>query len=200
MFALLTKSNAVRIVDSPQVVGSGPWQVPVEFSFGFFRFGHSMIRSTYAFNSKTLDDKRFDIWNILHHTSEQDPLSMPFEDKWTIDWRQFFGSDPTKTNFSVMIGPWSRFDLENAVRGPDVDEPGLTARDLTSSIATQPWSVRALAQALIPNACEICSALVALSGWRSERPAQSALANGAIHDWLKQRRAQGGDNFGATMI
>jgi len=187
------ESNAVRIVDSPQVVGSGPWQVPVEFSFGFFRFGHSMIRSTYAFNSKTLDDKRFDIWKILHHTSEQDPLSMPFEDKWTIDWRQFFGSDPTKSNFSVKIGPWSRCDLEHAVRGPDVDEPGLTARDLTSSVATQPWSVRALAQALIPTHGNLFGSSPYLAGDLSDP--NNPPWNGAIHDWLKQRRAQGGDNL-----
>ena len=145
------EASPTKTADPPRDLNIGPWLVPLEFSFGFFRFGHSMIRSVYAFNSKTSEGiDRLKLPDILCHTSEESPDLMPFEDKWTIDWRRFFGNDET-TNFSVMIGPWSRFDLENAVRGPENCEPGLMGRDLISSIATQPWSVRALAQALSKN-------------------------------------------------
>jgi hypothetical protein len=184
------EARSVSIVDPPQGLGNGPWLVPLEFSFGFFRFGHSMIRSKYAFNSKTLDYKRFDVTDILQHTSEQNPLSMPFEDKWTIDWRQFFGNDPSNTNFSVKIGPWTRFDLENAVRGPDRREPGLTVRDLTSSIATQPWSVRALAQALIPTHGNLLQSSPYLMGNLSDPRNPPWFVDVSV--WLKQRRTQPG--------
>jgi hypothetical protein len=132
------------IADPPVGLDNGTWQVPLEFSYGFYRFGHGMIRGVYAFNPPA----RFGIADILDHNSNDSPGAMPFENRWTIDWSQFFGSDPNATNLSVRIGPWSRLDLENAVRGSDTREPGLTVRDLTSSIATQPWSVRALAHEL----------------------------------------------------
>jgi hypothetical protein len=140
------ESGTVSVVDPPQGLNNGSWLVPLEFSYGFFRFAHGMIRATYSFHPEPPFFARFGIAEILDHNSDQNPGLMPFEQKWTIDWPQFFGGDAT--NLSVRIGPWSRMDLENAVRGKDPKEPGLTVRDLTSSIATQPWSVRALAQAL----------------------------------------------------
>jgi hypothetical protein len=144
------ESGAVQVVDQPGEFDRGRWSAPLEFCFGFFRFGHAMIRGKYSFNPRRLirDLQGFDLTFILQHTSEKGANLMPFEDVWTIDWEQFFGSDPATTNFSVRIGPWSRPDLETAVQENDPSEPGLAMRDLTSSIATQPWSVRALAEKL----------------------------------------------------
>jgi hypothetical protein len=143
------ESGAIQAIDPPQGLDNGPWLVPLEFSFGFFRFGHAMIRAKYSFNPETPPPYgRLGITEIIEHTSEKNPALMPFENIWTIDWQRFFGNDKATTNFSVRIGPWSRMDLENAVRGSEPNEPGLAVRDLTSSIATQPWSVRALAETL----------------------------------------------------
>jgi len=141
------EARTVPIIDRPKLQDDGPWLVPLEFSFGFFRFGHSMIRAKYSFNPQTDVPFGFEVSEILNHTSEDSPRQMPFENRWTIDWRRFFGDD-NNTNFSVKIGPWSRTDLENAVEENQPNEPGLMVRDLTSSIATQPWSVCALAHAL----------------------------------------------------
>ena len=143
------ESGAIQVVDPPRELDSGRWSAPLEFCFGFFRFGHAMIRGKYSFNPKELirDSGGFELTFILQHTSEKGASMMPFEDVWTIDWEQFFGSDPATTNFSVRIGPWTRADLEKAVQEND-SAPGLIMRDLTSSIATQPWSVRALAERL----------------------------------------------------
>jgi hypothetical protein len=143
------ESGAIKVIDPPRGLDNGPWLVPLEFSFGFFRFGHAMIRAKYSFNPETPPPYgRLGLTEIIEHTSEKNPALMPFENIWTIDWPRFFGNDKATTNFSVRIGPWSRMDLENAVRGSEPNEPGLTVRDLTSSIATQPWSVRALANTL----------------------------------------------------
>ena len=183
------ESSTAAIVDPPLGLNSGLWLVPLEFSFGFFRFGHSMIRSKYAFNSKADEPYgRLGITDILAHNSEQSPHQMPFEDKWTIDWQKFFGNDATKTNFSEMIGPWSRIELENAVRGPDPREPGLTARDLTSSISIQPWSVRALAQALSKKHANLLALSPYLAGDLSNP--QNPPWLGAVRDWLEPRRNQ----------
>jgi hypothetical protein len=182
------ETNAVQIADTPTGLNDGgPWSVPVEFSFGFYRFGHSMIRPVYSFNSKNLAPNRpFNVTEVLQHTSEQNPLMMPVEDKWTIDWRFFFGNDPSTSNFSVKIGPWSRMDIEHAVRGPDEHEPGLTVRDLTSSIATQPWSVRALAQALTATHGHLFQSSPYLKGNLNDPNDPPWL--GDIRNWLEQRR------------
>ena len=133
----------------------GDWRVPVEFTNGFFRFAHSMIRPRYLFNIEQptesgLADHHFDIELILNQTSEKGPELMPLEEKWLIDWACFFGTHQGDDNFdklqkiinlSIRIGPWSSVSIgsEN-----DKDDGGLIARDLLSSIAMGPWSIGAL--------------------------------------------------------
>ncbi len=143
--------NRVPVLDLDNGLASGIWRAPYEFTFGFFRFGHSMIRRGYRFNSG------FDasLGDILNHTSEQRPHRMPFERKWTIDWRYFFsqeiytGNPPKKNNFSVRIGPWGKQPSSGNVGGPNSEK--LVYRDLISSIATRPWSMEALVRRLWPT-------------------------------------------------
>jgi len=184
----------IPIADPPVGLDNGTWQVPLEFSYGFYRFGHAMIRAKYSFNPETPPPfGRFDLADILKHNSDDCPGEMPFENKWTIDWPRFFGNDPETTNLSIRIGPWSRLDLENGVRGSDPHEPGLTVRDLTSSIATQPWSVRALAQALSKTHGKLFQSSPFLSG-SLEDPANPPWL-GRISNWLMQRRSYPGQGL-----
>jgi hypothetical protein len=183
------ETGTVPIADPPLGLDNGTWQVPLEFSFGFFRFGHAMIRATYSFNPETSPPQRgpFGLADILDHNSDDSPGEMPFENIWTIDWPRFFGNDPATTNFSVRIGPWSRMDLENAVRGRDPDEPGLTVRDLTSSIAAQPWSVRALAQTLSQTHGQLLQRSPYLSGPLDDP--ENPPWRGDVAAWLTERRS-----------
>jgi hypothetical protein len=146
-----------------------------------------MIRPKYSFNPKTPPPYGFGLADILDHNSDDRPGEMPFENLWTIDWPRFFGGDPQRTNFSMLIGPWSRLDLENAVRGSDPREPGLTVRDLTSSIATQPWSVRGLAQALSKTHGQLLQLSPFLKG-SLEDPKNPPWYRD-VAAWLTQRRA-----------
>jgi hypothetical protein len=185
------EAGTVPIADPPQGLDDGPWQVPLEFSFGFFRFGHSMIRPNYSFNAKSpAPFARFSLTDVLNQTSELSPKQMPFEDRWTIDWPRFFGNDPNTVNFSVQIGPWSAVDLDNFVRGQNTKDPGLTLRDLTGSISAQPWSVRALAQALSATHGNLLQSSRFLKGDLTD-PSNPPWF-GALSDWLKQRRTQPG--------
>jgi hypothetical protein len=175
----------IPIADPPLGLENGAWQVPLEFSYGYYRFGHAMIRGVYAFNPT----ERFPIADILDHNSDDSPTAMPFQNKWTIDWSLFFGNDPDTTNFSTKIGPWSRLDLETAVSGSGTGEPGLTVRDLTSSIATQPWSVRALALELSRRSQKHAE-LLRLSPYLAgplDAPKNPPWLRD-VSDWLKRRR------------
>jgi hypothetical protein len=183
--------GAVQVIDPPRGLDDGPWLVPLEFSFGFFRFGHAMIRARYSFNPQTpAPYGRLDLTEILEHTSEKNPARMPFENIWTIDWPRFFGNDEATTNFSVRIGPWSRLDIENAVRGSEPNEPGLTVRDLTSSIATQPWSVRALAETLNKTHGKLLRLSPYLAGALDD--AKNPPWYNDISHWLSDRRCRPG--------
>jgi hypothetical protein len=117
---------------------------------------------------------------------------MPFENIWTIDWQRFFGNGEA-TNFSVRIGPWSRMDIENAVRGSEPNEPGLTVRDLTSSIATQPWSVRALAETLSKTHGKLFRSSPYLAGALNDPKNPPWYA--AVSLWLRDRRCRPGQTL-----
>jgi hypothetical protein len=185
------ESGAIQVIDPPWGIDNGPWLVPLEFSFGFFRMGHAMIRAKYSFNPETPPPYgRLGLTEIIEHTSEKNPARMPFENIWTIDWQRFFGNDQATTNFSVRIGPWSRMDIENAVRGSEPNEPGLTVRDLTSSIATQPWSVRALAEALSKTHGELLRSSPYLKGALEDTTNPPWYTE--IFRWLSERRCRPG--------
>jgi hypothetical protein len=111
----------------------GEWRAPLEFTHGFFRFGHSMIRAAYRFNTRA--SEAFSIENILDRTSEKSPSDVPLEATWLVDWNLFF--NPRAGNVSTRIGPWSQVGIGEDVPG----EGNLIARDLLGSVAIRPWSV-----------------------------------------------------------
>jgi hypothetical protein len=185
------RTGEVKVIDEPRGLDANDWITPLEFSFGFFRFGHSMIRPKYSFNRLTsiADLRGLDLTSILERSSEKSPELMPLENIWTIDWSRFFDHTSAGTNFSVRIGPWSRMDLENAVRGSDRHAEGLTYRDLISSISAKPWSVRALAQELGKTHAR----LIGLSPYLTNDagPGHPPPWFGKVEAWLRQRNRPG---------
>ncbi len=114
--------------------------VPVEFSRGVFRFGHSMVRDTYAINGSVPHghaDGRFLVMNSAYR-----PELMPLKSDWMIDWAYFFdmrGDDPSMPapNLSHRIGPRyaNAIELSEEFEAKsDVDNRGLMHRDLKSSL------------------------------------------------------------------
>lgn len=129
------------------------WQAPLEMTHGFFRFAHAMIRPLYSLNTSSpfassleaSDGAAQRIADVLSQSSGVPTTLMPFAQEWVIDWHRFFGDEAV--NFSRLITPWANPDLEEAVSALQQSTP-LIERDLLSSIAVSPWSVRALVKEL----------------------------------------------------
>lgn len=65
----------------------GPFSLPVEFAVGAFRFGHSMVRSSYVFSlgDEVID---FKLDHILERALQKTPKQL--EPEWEIRWGCFF--------------------------------------------------------------------------------------------------------------
>ncbi len=118
--------------------------VPLEFSFGAFRFGHALVRDKYNVNSAF---QEMDTIGALRLSSED------ITRKWLVDWARFFTIDGVDAkNLSKMIGPsHSKFikgdeEFDPKVTGYDVE--GLPYRDLLSASFAGLLSVRALCDKL----------------------------------------------------
>jgi hypothetical protein len=128
------------------------WRAPLEMTHGFSRFAHAMIRPLYSLNKSRpfpselgVPHGAHGIRDVLHQSSEESASSMPFTREWVIDWHRFFGD--TAVNFSMLITPWVNPEVEEAVKALQQSKR-LMERDLLSSIAVSPWSIRALVREL----------------------------------------------------
>ncbi|QOZ72818.1 Animal haem peroxidase [Bradyrhizobium arachidis] len=154
----------------------GEWRAPLEFTNGFFRFGHSMIRPIYRFNGGP--GNAFTIEQILARTSDKSPSDVPLETAWLVNWDLFFTSDPNAGNVSIRIGPWSQVGIGEEVPG----EGDLIARDLLSSIAIQPWSIGPLVDRLRTTHGSLLDKSELLAGKIGSRPWAAR-----ISEWLAKR-------------
>ena len=120
-----------------------------EFSHGAFRFGHAMVRHEYCINDLSIQDLN----STLEKTSASDPVNMPLDETWMVQWSRFFEINGSTPNFSRRIGPHLSDGLGNDQIFPAFDETervGLLYRDLLElarEVAVEvrgPSSVRAL--------------------------------------------------------
>lgn len=156
----------VRIGHEPLDKGNS---VPVEFTFGAFRFAHSIVRDEYLINDPSVGAQKTS--DALLRTCQRSPGNsdlLPLTSSWLIDWARFFGPAGSSTvNFSILIGPhypavlrsgtgeFAKFYDAEASQDPaalqqktDVDAPGLAHRDLLSACYAGTLSVPALCQML----------------------------------------------------
>ncbi|WP_334356064.1 MULTISPECIES: hypothetical protein [unclassified Bradyrhizobium] len=133
-------------IERPHSTGgfaTGDWEVPFEFSHGAFRFGHAMVRHEYQINDLSLHDLN----NTLEKSSLNDPVNMPLDETWMVQWSRFFEINGSKPNFSRRIGPYLSDGLGNDQMFPAFDETervGLLYRDLLGAGLAGMWSVDAL--------------------------------------------------------
>jgi hypothetical protein len=129
-----------RFIDRP---APGDWQIPLEFSQGAFRFGHAMVRPEYRIN----DLAQHDLNNTLEKSSANDPVNMPLDDTWMVQWSRFFAIGGSEPNLSRRIGPY----LSDALGNDQIfyafdatERVGLLYRDLLGAALAGMWSVDAL--------------------------------------------------------
>ena len=79
-------NDALALVNGPPM----PPAIPVEFSLGALRFGHSMVRDRYNVNIQHLDAPLGDLFSLTGMGSGGTPNVVPTE--WVVDWKRFFGA------------------------------------------------------------------------------------------------------------
>jgi hypothetical protein len=159
------------------------WQIPLEFSHGAFRFGHAMVRPEYCIN----DIFTHDLTNTLEKNSASDPVNMPLDASWIVQWSQFFEIGGSRPNFSRRIGPFLSDGLGNDQIFPAVDQTnrvGLLYRDLLGASIAGLWSVNALVSEIAARRPHLIgnSRLLADRSWRTNQ----------IREWLASETAYGG--------
>jgi hypothetical protein len=171
---------------SPRFLETAPpeedWSVPLEFSHGAFRFGHSLVRNQYRIQEGVTNE----LSENLEKTSLSDPVNMPLNESWVVQWSQFFEIDGSNPNLSRRIGPKFSDALGSDKIFPAIDETnrvGLAYRDLMSSSLAGLWSVDHLIEELRGRRPELIglSPLTASREWRARRIAQ----------WLREEPAYG---------
>jgi hypothetical protein len=161
------------------------WQIPLEFSHGAFRFGHAMVRPEYRIN----DIFTHDLNNTLEKNSANDPVNMPLDASWIVQWSQFFEIGGSRPNFSRRIGPFLSDGLGNDQIFPAVDQTnrvGLLYRDLLGAALAGLWSVNALV-------AEIAARQPHLIGFSRLLADRSYRVN-QIREWLASESTYGGLN------
>jgi hypothetical protein len=178
---------------SPEILGARldeaqrreEWRMPLEFSHGAFRFGHSLVRNQYRINDIATNE----LSENLEKTSLSDPINMPLNESWIVQWSQFFEIDGSLPNLARRIGPKFSDALGSARIFPALDDTnrvGLAYRDLVSSALAGLWSVDHLIEklrALRPDLVGLSRLLADRDGrverlraWLVEQPAYGRLA------------------------
>src|SRR6185436_20590038 len=168
--------------ESSRGLPTGDWEIPFEFSHGAFRFGHAMVRHEYCINDLSIQD----LYSTLEKTSANDPVNMPLDETWMVQWSRFFEINETRPNFSRRIGPYLSDALGNDQIFPAFDETqrvGLLYRDLLGAGIAGMCSV----DALIAEIATRKPQFIAMSRLLADR----AYRVGQLRDWLVAAPAYG---------
>jgi Animal haem peroxidase len=130
----------------PPFVDVDDGRVPLEFSHAVFRFGHAMVRSRYRMTDSAV--RPFELDEVLRHTSLDNPLDMPLNKRWIIQWSHFFGIDGKRPNFAQRIGPHFSPYFTSAFPKIDSGRSGLAYRDLIGESFLDLWTVPGLIAAI----------------------------------------------------
>jgi hypothetical protein len=110
--------------------------VPLEFTFGAFRFGHALVRDKYRVNNDS--QAELPTSAALNLSSQRFPDKLPVERSWFVDWAYFFEIKETliEPNRARAIGPSFGdiiADQNQFMRSTLLKAGGLPNRDLVSA-------------------------------------------------------------------
>ena len=145
---ILDRSIYQRYMTDPTLPRDRAKGIPLEFTFGAFRFGHAIVRDAYDVNSTAKNQPTNAALRLSALFAHQELL--PLKSIWLVDWAHFFdNSKGIVPNFSRRIGPRHPKALENELtlfpaKADGVDAGGLLDRDLLSAAYAGLLSVPAL--------------------------------------------------------
>lgn len=170
------------------------WRMPIEFSHGAFRFGHAMVRGSYAIND---DLPTQGLIQIVRRNSAMRPKNMPLTHDWLVDWSFLFETGKGRELPSRKLAPLFNEEFVKGYLFPVTarddsthkpgDWDGLVYRDLVRGADAGLRSVRSLLDRLDPELRDL-SPLVR----------NGKLNRRKIASWL--RRRTDGDRRAATYI
>jgi hypothetical protein len=137
-----------RYTTDPELPFDRSKGIPLEFTFGAFRFGHAIVRDKYDVNSTAIGQPTEGALRRSALLAHQNLL--PIKSEWLVDWARFFDNNKGITpNFSKRIGPRHPSALADGLllfppKVDGVDAGGLIDRDLLSSAYAGLLSVPAL--------------------------------------------------------
>jgi hypothetical protein len=111
--------NARRVIHPDAVTKKSPFLIPIEFAAAAARYGHSMVRQRYAWNSDHDDNLPADLVTLITTSWQNGYPGSPQLGKlardWVIDWERFF-------DFSPLIGAGARTPVPANPISPRITE------------------------------------------------------------------------------
>ena len=113
--------------------GSGAF-IPVEFSAAAYRFGHSLVNSSYDYNRvfNHATGKPAALADLFDLTGRRGGRAkVPIPSDWIIDWRRFFALDRTLApGKSRLIDPYLSLGLKEIAMGAGINPLNLAVQNL----------------------------------------------------------------------
>ncbi len=90
----LVAENLRRFEEEKQLIRTIDFGIPIEFSVGAFRFGHTMVRDVYKTGVNDLHNKEVKLTALFERTGSKGGAAPALPAEWVVSWERFFAIPP----------------------------------------------------------------------------------------------------------